>query len=244
MQRIGRVDRRLEPTIEDAILADHPDEKEVRRSIAYWNFLPPDELDILLRLYGTVSHKTLRISKTFGIEGRKLLKPEDDYEALRDFTDAYEGSTTKVEAMHLEYQQLLQDYPGLPEHLNSLPGRVFSGKDHPSPGARAVFFCYALPAPPVEHRTEEDNAGVWTEEAGYARWYLYDLVTGRVSEETSEIIDLIRSDPSTPRISRLPRETLSDVRGKLERHIKNTYLKAVQAPIGVKASLKAWMELS
>src|SRR5437870_9192786 len=31
---------------------------------------------------------------------------EDDYEALRDFTHSYEGSTTPMEAMHLEYQRL------------------------------------------------------------------------------------------------------------------------------------------
>jgi hypothetical protein len=31
---------------------------------------------------------------------------------------------------------------------------------------------------------------------------------------------------------------------KLEKHVKDTFLKQVQAPIGVKAKLKAWMELS
>ena len=85
MQRIGRVDRRLNRETEAAILKDHPEQKAIRRTVAYWNFLPPDELDDLLRLYRKVSHKTLRISKTFGIEGRKLLTPEDNYEALRDF---------------------------------------------------------------------------------------------------------------------------------------------------------------
>ena len=30
----------------------------------------------------------------------------------------------------------------------------------------------------------------------------------------------------------------------LNKHIKNTYLKQVQAPIGVKPNLKCWMELS
>ena len=54
-----------------------------------------------------MSKKTLRISKTFGIEGRKLLTPEDDYQALKEFTDAYEGTLSPVEAMHLELQALL-----------------------------------------------------------------------------------------------------------------------------------------
>ena len=50
MQRIGRIDRRMDPAIEQAILSDHPDQKDLRGSVGYWNFLPPDELDDLLRL--------------------------------------------------------------------------------------------------------------------------------------------------------------------------------------------------
>ena len=62
----------------------------------------PDELERLLRLYGKVSHKTLRISKVFGIEGKKLLHPDDDFDAVKDFNHLYEGTTTTTEKMHLE----------------------------------------------------------------------------------------------------------------------------------------------
>jgi hypothetical protein len=96
MQRIGRIDRRLDPKIEARIVADHPDQAALRREVAYWNFLPPEELDTLLKLYGKVSKKTLRISKTFGIEGRKLLKPDDDYDDLKDFNEEYEGTLSPV----------------------------------------------------------------------------------------------------------------------------------------------------
>jgi len=102
MQRIGRVDRRLNPDVEKQIIADHPECEKIRRTCIYWNFLPPDELDELLKLYSRVSHKTLRISKTFGVQGKKLLKPEDDYDALKDFNHAYEGTTTATEKMPLE----------------------------------------------------------------------------------------------------------------------------------------------
>jgi superfamily II DNA or RNA helicase len=245
MQRIGRVDRRLNPEIEKAILGDRPNLKEIRGTVAFWNFLPPDELDNLLRLYRKVAHKTLRISKTFGIEGKKLLKPEDDYEALKDFNHTYEGTTTPVEAMHLEYQKLLQETPGLAERLASLPGRVFSGKEHPSPGAQAVFFCYALPAPSADTRQQAGtDVAAWSEEAGYRRWYLYDVNSKQVLEEASEIIGLIRSTPSTPRHRALPDKTLSQIRAEVESYIKNTYFKKVQAPVGVNAKLKAWMEIS
>ena len=48
MQRIGRVDRRLNPDIEKQILSDHPKMKKIRGKIQYWNFLPPDELNEIL----------------------------------------------------------------------------------------------------------------------------------------------------------------------------------------------------
>ncbi|MBM2831983.1 MAG: hypothetical protein HW414_1035 [Dehalococcoidia bacterium] len=241
MQRIGRVDRRLNPDTEQAI----PDQKAVRGTVAYWNFLPPDELDELLGLYQKMSSKTLKISKAFGIEGKKLLKPEDDYDALKDFLHQYEGTTTTTEEMHLEFQRLLQENPGLEDHLRMLPGRVFSGKEHPSPNSRAVFFCYGLPAPAVRGLDGGVQAAEkWTEEAGLARWYLYDLASEKISDEPDEIIDLVRSKPDTPRHCTIERETLARIRARMEQHIKNTYLKQVQAPVGVKPGLKAWMELS
>jgi hypothetical protein len=83
MQRIGRVDRRLDLAIEDQIKQDHPD--KVRGKVSFWNFLPPDELNAILSLYTTVTRKTLLISRTLGIEGKQLFRPEDEYEAIRDF---------------------------------------------------------------------------------------------------------------------------------------------------------------
>ena len=37
---------------------------------------------------------------------------------------------------------------------------------------------------------------------------------------------------------------LREVRLKVEKHIKNTYLKKVQAPLGVEPVLRAWMEIN
>jgi superfamily II DNA or RNA helicase len=245
MQRIGRVDRRLNPETESRLLADHPEQKGIRGTVAYWNFLPPDDLDLLLKLYRKVSHKALRISRAFGIEGKKLLRPEDDFAALKDFNHSYEGTTTRLEEMHLEYQALLQQYPGIEKQLNELPGKVFSGKAHPKAGSRAVFFCYALPAPPAGAKDKEKPAAEdWTEEAGQTRWYLYDLLRDKPAEDPAQILEFIRCAPDTPRRQALEGQALSDIRAKLERYIKNTYLRQVVAPVGVKPRLKAWMELS
>jgi len=243
MQRIGRIDRRMNPENEAQIITDHPEQKDLRGKVAYWNFLPPDDLDELLHLYRLVSRKTLRISKTFGIEGKKLLTEKDDYEALKNFNETYEGTTTLLEEMHLEYQRILKENPELVGRLKMLPGRVFTGKEHPSKKAQAVFFCYRLPRPDYS-LTGDDDEHPWTEEAGETKWYLYDLATEAIYEEPAEIVDIIRSTPETPRVCRIEKQTLTDIRKQVEKHIKNTYLKRVQAPVGIQPKLKAWMELA
>jgi superfamily II DNA or RNA helicase len=243
MQRIGRVDRRMNPEIEARILKDHPDQKDLRGTVAYWNFLPPDELDDLLRLYNRVSHKTLRISKTLGIEGKKLLKEDDDYEDLRNFAEQYEGTTSPDEAMHLEWQDLLKAHEGLEDRLFGFPDGVFSGKAHPKAGTKAVFFCYARPGFDKE-ASAESGGDVWNAQSGDVKWYLYDLASEAIIEEAPQIIDVIRSEPKTSRKTEMEQKSLSDIRQAIEKHITKTYLRKVQAPVGVKPVLKAWMELN
>jgi hypothetical protein len=238
MQRIGRVDRRLNPAIEEALVRDHPDVAASRGKVSFWNFLPPAELNLLLTLYTKVTEKTLMISRTLGIEGKKLLRPEDDFEALREFNHVYEGTKTPVEQMHLEYQSLLRDNPDLESRLNGLPSAFFSGRvrfNHGTP--RGVFFCYALPA-------LDKQTGEFTEEAGTTRWYLYDTDKNTIIEEPGEIIETLRCDPKTPRNCAMEEKTLKSILSIVLRHIKDSYLKRVDAPIGVKPMLKCWMEIN
>lgn len=244
MQRIGRVDRRMDPIVEAAIVKDHPDQAPLRGEVAYWNFLPPGELDELLGLYKTVSNKTLKISETLGIEGRKLLHPDDQYNPLRDFTEAYEGALAPVETMHLEYQALLKQYPGIQERLAALPGQVFSGKAHLKEGTKAVFFFYALPAPVRSDPDAPEGEQAWSLEAGTVQWYLYNVATEAIISEPTEIAGIIRSTPQTPRLCSFEQPVLKTIKDKVDRHLKNTYLRRVQAPMGVEAELRAWMELN
>jgi hypothetical protein len=237
MQRIGRVDRRMNLEVEKRLLNDHPEIVTSRGKISFWNFLPPEELNKILSLYSTVTRKTLLISKTLGIEGRKLLTPEDDFEALKEFNQAFEGTKSVIEEMHLEYQALLQNDPTLEARLKRLPGGTFSGRKRPEKSVCGVFFCYALPA-------LDREMGEFTEEAGTTRWYLYDLNRDAIFEEPGEIVASIRSKPDTPRSCAMEQKTLIEIRSKLEKHIKNTYLKRVDAPVGVKPVLRCWMEIN
>lgn len=236
MQRIGRVDRRMNGEVERRMMADHPEVAAGRGTVMFWNFLPPDELNAILTLYARVTQKTLLISKTLGIEGKQLLSPDDDYEALKDFNHDYEGERSLLEDMHLEYQDLLARDPGLAARLERLPGATFSSRVRPEHTVRGVFFCYALPA-------LDKDVGEFTEAAGTARWYLVDLDHDAILEEPHEILVSIRSRPDTPRHSTMDHPTLGEIRKRVDRHIKNTYLKRVDAPVGVRAKLKCWMEL-
>ena len=57
-----------------------------------------------------------------------------------------------------------------------------------------------------------------------------------VSQDAELMIELVSDMLLQP--------TLADIRAKIEKHLKNTRLKQLQAPVGVKPMLKAWMELN
>ena len=227
----------MNPEVEKRLVQDHPELKSSRGKVSFWNFLPPEDLNALLTLYSKVTHKTLLISETLGIEHGKLLRADDDYRVLEEFNAHYEGCRTAVEDMHLELQDLLRADDALQEHLQNLPGALFSGRRKIKNGTRAVFFCYTLPA-------LDKESGEYTEEAGLTRWYLLDLESEEVLEDAGRIANYIRSNPKTPRRCEIPKQELTAHRKTMEEHIKGTHLKRINAPVGVKPTLKTWMELN
>ncbi len=233
MQRIGRVDRRRDADIEAHLLADHPHLAHDRDNAYYWNFLPPTELEDLLDLYKTVSQKTLRISKTFGIEGKKLLTPEDEYDALKEFNSQCDGETSAAEKMALAYQELMAANPDYAAQLAELPKKMYSGKAAST--RKGMFFCYELPSKRAD--------GSWTNGDGMYRWYLIDPESKAITEQTFEIWKAIQCEPEEPRILTTTEEEFASLRKSVETHIKKNYLKAVQAPLGVKPRLVTWMQL-
>ena len=240
MQRIGRVDRRMNPLYEQKMVEDNPPlfaERGDNNTVAYWNFLPPDELDELLKIYNRVVRKTLRISKTLGIETGKLLRPEDNYDELREFTHQLDGEEAPLEKLSLEWQNLLAQTPDLPAQLDALPGRLFSGKAHPTPGARAVFFCFVLP-------TKNKDTGEWSYEGGEVRWLLFDLETGQTLDSPTQIADFIRAAPDTPRRSSGETATLGEARRKVEKSLrKDINRREILMESTDKPLLRCWMEL-
>ena len=233
MQRIGRLDRRLDPAIEARLNRTNP-------TVHVWNFLPPAELDDILKLRRRVDGKILRISRTLGIEG-KFVSPDDDDETLRLFNERYEGRESIEELMNLERQRISESHPELWWQLPDLPMRLFSGKgiDDESPpflnrdgeviplnrvGSVGLFCCYEMPN-------------------GEIKWYFYDNDIDEVIDNVEEIWPEIRCDENTMRWTENGPGGLADARKKIEHHIRK-YLRDIQAPMGAKPKLIAWMEIS
>ena len=244
MQRIGRVDRRMNPEIEAKILADNPDQKKLRGKVEFWNFLPPDELDELLRLFKRVAGKTLVISRTLGIEGRKLLTPDDEFDPVKELNEQFDGHLSDAEQLRLELDQLIATHPDLAAALPDLPLKMFSGKVSPRSGVKAVFFCHRIPRPDANLIDTETGTPRWSDEAGVTVWTCCDPAGTTIASEPGAIADLIRSTPDTPRTGATDKTALSELRAKIENHLKNTQLKQMQAPVGVRPILKCWMELT
>ena len=233
MQRIGRLDRRLDPEIEAQLNRTDP-------TVHVWNFLPPAELDDILKLRKRVDGKILRISRTLGIEG-KFVSPDDPDETLRLFNERYEGTENIEELMNLERQRISESHPKLWRQLPDLPMRLFSGKgidDEPPPllnrdgepiplnrlNSVGLFCCYEMPN-------------------GEIKWYFYDAGEDQVLDSVEEIWPEIRCDEDTMRWTEDGPSGLTGVRKKIERHIRK-YLMRIQAPMGAKPKLIAWMEIS
>lgn len=244
MQRIGRVDRRMNPEIEKRIVADHPEQKKLRGKVSFWNFLPPDDLEELLRLFQRVANKTIVISRTLGIEGRKLLTPDDEFDPMKELNEQFDGTMSDTEQLRLEYNRLIEEQPDLAAKLSKMPLKLFSGKESPRKGTRAVFFCFRIPRPDMNLIEVETGEPRWSDSAGLTIWSCFDLEGNRILTDVGAIAELIRSTPETGRKCAVERVKLSDLRKKVEKQLIHDFLRPLQAPIGVSPVLKCWMELN
>jgi len=205
--------------IEQPIKASRPEEEGLRGKMWFWNFLPPAELNDLLSLYHRVSHKVLRISETTGLEGEKLLTPEDHIKTLKDFNAAYEGQATTEEQLRLLLNKALQDDPEMEAFLESLPLRVFSAK--PSKGGlQGIFACYRFPPGVRQGKVQE---------LGELRWYFLADGSNEVFTTVDEIEKYIASEPDTPRSLSRPLKYRREGLQAIEAYIRSRNLKARKA---------------
>lgn len=242
MQRIGRVDRRMNSDVEKQIIAMHPEQKDLRGRVWFWNFLPPSELNDVLSLYQRVAHKVLKISETTGLEGAQLLTPEDHFNTLKNFNEAYEGSPSTEERLRLFLNQALLAAPDLEGQLDHYPWRIFSAKERCD--AQGLFACFRLPALGAQ---DPDTS------LGELRWYFLPEGSTQVLTTIEEIDRLIACEPDAPRIEPLSLKERYARLEIIEKYIMTNELKRRKATTMAQVAgdvnevnrlkMVAWMEL-
>jgi hypothetical protein len=124
--------------------------------------------------------------------------------------------------------------PGYENTVKTLPGKIFSGKNAVSD--KGVFFCYELPSKCPD--------GSWTSLGeGFYKWYFFNPETEEINEQAYDIWPLIKSEKDTPRVLTIAENDFSVMRKAVDAYINKTYMRAIQAPIGIKPRLTAWMQL-
>ena len=196
MQRIGRIDRRLNPEVEAAIVAENPSTKKIRGTIAVRNFLPNDELNAILSLYSRVQARALLISKTLGIPGGKLLDEDDifdDSKVFDAFLREYQGDMSPVEQLRLKLLGYLHADPGLEARLEAIP----DGAHAAITGMRDAIFTCTVES--IHVQEGESHAAHWTMNPGRPRWALHPT-------DGEPVLDLLAIDaeiscePGTPAV--------------------------------------------
>jgi superfamily II DNA or RNA helicase len=240
MQRIGRVDRRMNPETEKALVKADPSLKASRGHIQVRNFVPPEELDDLLKLYQRVQNKVLRISKTLGIPGGKLLSEHDmldDVKVMTAFKEEYEGDLTPLEALRLKWQRLLAKHPDLAEHAAKLPDGISTAKQGKRSG---IFLCRRVPI--LAKTDAEAGEPIWSLLPGRVQW---SFLSEDGAEHGLETIDaLISAKPDTPTARFSDRAALAPRVRDFERDETKRYRKAVQLPLNAPTpETLCWMEV-
>lgn len=169
MQRIGRVDRRMNPAIEAELVKERKLSKGSRGHIQIRNFLPPEEIESLLALYGRVQGKTLMISKSLGIPGGKLIDESDlydDVKVFQAFKDEYEGDIAPIEELRLKWLGLVRDDPTLAARVDRLPDGISVAKDGDPAGI------FTVRRVPVLVKSDENAEPEWSLKPGRIEWAL------------------------------------------------------------------------
>jgi hypothetical protein len=239
MQRIGRIDRRLNEETEKAIVAEDKKLKATRGMINIRNFLPTKELRRLITLHERVEQRVNLISKTLGIPGGKLLSENDmldDVKVFNAFLKEYEGEESPLETLRLEYLDLLQTDQDLEDRLTMVPHGAFSCRDAKTTG---LFMCTVEPirVPLADGRAE------WTLAGGTPRWEFVHSDRKR-STDIVEIAAAIRCDADERATAIADRSaTASTIRSLRETRYMEL-LKVLQLPLDApKPATVCWMQV-
>jgi hypothetical protein len=181
MQRIGRVDRRLNPAIEDLLKKAYPGNAAMRGKIKYWNFLPPESLENLIKLQKRVESKYSIISAILGLEGGRGLTNQQQLSTLHEL---YTSSSNQLgglvsfddglDEIRLDFQKILLNEMRSLQSDDLVSSKEGSGK--------LAFFCYSVPI-----KIESDEVKKWG-----PKWLLYNFEkeNGGILDDENDLLEI------------------------------------------------------
>ena len=129
IQRIGRVDRRLDPI-----------KSPVPHSFSILNCVPPTELDELIKLVSTVENRTMAISRTMGID-QAFFQANDPAGTLREFNTQIDGEPSKFDNAIKNFVALMRNQEtDLIQTLDNIPNGAFGVWGNATENAIFVLF--------------------------------------------------------------------------------------------------------
>ncbi|CDK00598.1 putative Helicase domain protein [Microbacterium sp. C448] len=240
MQRIGRVDRRMNPAIEAELVKERKSAKATRGKIQIRNFLPPDDINNLLQLVGRVEGKTLMISKTLGIPGGKLLDESDmfdDVKVFQAFKDEYVGDISPLEQLRLKWLELTKDHPDIESLVERLPDGISIAKEGQP---RGVFVCRRVP---TLTKADESGEPEWSLSPGRVEWAL--KTSDDVERGVLTIDAAVEADMDTAKKPFTERGPLQAALRQFEREETKQLRKDVQLPLDAPTpETLCWMEIA
>jgi hypothetical protein len=226
IQRIGRVDRRLDPKIT-------PHEHE----FGIFNVLPPPEIEKIISLVETVEERTLKISRALGID-EAFFRANDPAGTLKEFNRLYEGDMTGADVAASKYtEHFTEPDAKMQQYLDALPPGAFGvwGKASQD-GLFALFEMEATAAASdIDQERFSQIIGrpvLALEQTGYAP--IYDAGT----------ILKILADIKLGEHSVMPSDEkdLAERLKKLKRGVRNAFAD-ISLPGTIMPRLVCWMEL-
>ena len=157
-------------------------------------------------------------------------------EQLRVYNEEYDGFETNYETLRLKLDILVAEHPEQVKKWRKMPFHTLSGKSNEE-GRKGVFFCYRIPEP-VALSDEEIERGVapgWSTEDGMGEslWFFYDTETEEILDQIgqmSEMHRIIQCEPEADRKITIGDDDLRKIKKTIDRHIKNTIMRTLQAP--------------
>ena len=229
IQRIGRVDRRLNPAVT-------PDTHE----FSIVNVIPPPEIEAIIELVGRIEERTIKISRTLGLE-TSFLRATDDLEALKEFNAKYDGELSDADEAMTRYVNLTTIAPPDPKTqalLDQLPPGalgVWNGAERDG-----LFAYFALV--PKKTATEEDKARFASLLSRPHFALLWDGDKTPILDAPRALSALSGIAPGTPSANPSDDETLK-ARLKTARDAVRGSFRTVSLPSTFTLSLVCWIEL-